>query len=113
METNMIIFLIVVVVIIWWFFIKQDEHFYFKSPPLTYDADACSRLADNTFGANSYYYDPITRQCWLNSYYKYGDLMYPYMNNTYFWSPTKYRWGRTWVDREGNYRPRALQVRTK
>ena len=114
METIEIILLfIAIIALLWIVFFREEEGFYFKSPPLTYDADACGRLCDNTGGCNSYYYDPVTRQCWLNSYYRYGDLMYPYMNNTYFWTPARYRWGKYWVDSDGNYRPRALQVRTQ
>jgi hypothetical protein len=84
---------------------NTNENFHFKSPPLSYDAESCGRMCDNTNGCNSYYYDPVTRQCWMNSYKKYGDLYYPYVNNTYGWLPSRYRWGRYWGYRHGNHRP--------
>ena len=87
---------IIIIIVIFLLCNKKDsnEGFYFKSPPLAYDADACGRMADNTEGVNSYYYDPSTRFCHLNTLYHYGDLYYPSINNTYWWSPTRYRYGK-------------------
>ncbi len=96
MNMILILVIIVVIVIIVCSTDSKNEGFYFKSPPLAYDADACGRMCDNTQGCNSYYYDHVTRQCWMNSYYRYGDLFYPYVNNTYLRSPARYRWGRYW-----------------
>jgi len=101
----LVVIVIVVTVIIYMSFDDDTEHFHFKTPPLSYDASSCERMCDNTNGCNSFYYDPITRQCWMNSYHKYGDMYYPYMNNTYWWSPARYRWGRYWGGH--NQRPLA------
>ena len=107
------IFVIILVVIIVAFLIcntDNKEGFYFRSPPLSYDRNACERLCDNTDGCQSSYYDPVTRQCWMNSYFKYGDLYYPYVNNTYYFTPSKFRWGKYYGkyhwDQKGNNRPK-------
>ena len=73
---------------------NKENFFFYKTPPLLYDAESCGRRCDNTSGCQSYYYDPVTRQCHMNSHHRYGDLYYPYVNNTYWWTPSRYRWGK-------------------
>jgi hypothetical protein len=106
----MLIILVVVVVLFLMCNFKNKEDFYFRSPPLAYDRTACERMCDNTDGCQSSYYDPVTRQCWMNSYFKYGDLYYPYVNNTYYFTPSRFRWGKYYGasqrDVEGNYIPK-------
>lgn len=85
-------------------FEDKNEGFYFTSTPIAYNSEACGRMCDNTNGCNSWYYDDVSRQCWMNSEYRYGDLYYPYMNQTYFWAPAKYRWGR-YAGYHNNSRP--------
>lgn len=108
LSKEVIIGIIIVIVVLYMMCSVEKENFYFRSPPLSYDAESCGRMCDNTNGCNSYYYDPVTRQCWMNSYYKYGDLYYPYVNNTYWWVPSRYRWGRYWGYRHGNNRPLTI-----
>jgi hypothetical protein len=93
---NQTIVIIIVIIICLALFCTSDkqENFYYRSPPLSYNAEACQRLCDNTDGCNSSYFDPSTRACWMNSYYKYGDIYYPYVNNTYFWTPSRFRFGK-------------------
>jgi len=73
---------------------NQENFFFYKTPPLLYDAQACEARCNNTSGCQSYYYDPVTRQCYMNSYHRYGDLYYPYVNNTYWWTPSRYHFGK-------------------
>lgn len=82
----------------------NNDSFYYRSPPLSYNAEACQRLCDNTEGCDSYYFDPSNRACWMNSYYKYGDIYYPYVNNTYFWVPSRFRFGK-YFGQMRNFRP--------
>jgi hypothetical protein len=109
MEQIYIVLIFVVILVL--LFCKPDnnENFYFRSPPLDYDADSCQRRCDNTSGCNSFYYDPITRQCWMQSAYKHSDLYYPYVHNTYWWVPSRYRFGKTFGDVEGKYRPKIMR----
>jgi hypothetical protein len=88
-------FVVIIVIIFMILFCKQNnENFYFHTPSLSYDAETCGRMCDNTKGCNSYFYDPITRACHMQNYFKYGDLYYPYANSTYFWTPSKFRFGK-------------------
>jgi hypothetical protein len=91
----------------------KNEGFYFRSPSLSYDAEACGRQCDNTSGCNSYYFDPSSRQCWKNSAYSYSDLYYPYVNNTYWFSPSRYKFGRYFGDIQGKYRPDIIKEHKK
>ena len=92
-ETIIIIMAIITVYII---MTKKEntERFYYKNPPVAYDINACGRMCDNTKGCNSYYYDASTRKCWMNGAYRNEELYYPNINNTYWWNPSRYRWGR-------------------
>jgi len=107
METdNQTMFIAVgVIVVVLYLMCNRNEGFYFRSPPLSYDSDACNRMCDNTNGCNSSYYDPATRQCWMNSYENYNDLFYPHQNNTYNWNPSRFRFGKYRGYRHGHERP--------
>ncbi len=111
---NQIVMVILIVIILVFLLCnRQNESFYFRSPSLEYSAEACGRSCDNTSGCNSYYFDPSSRQCWMNSAYRYGDLYYPYVNNTYWFSPNRYRWGRYFGDIQGKYRPLIIKQQKK
>lgn len=104
---------LIVVALIFLLCNRQSESFYFRSPSLAYDADACLRSCDNTSGCNSAYYDAVTRACWKQSAYAYGDLYYPYVNNTYWFSPSRYRYSRYFGDIQGKYRPNIIKEHKK
>jgi hypothetical protein len=106
---NQALIIAVVVILVFMMCGVNSEHFYFRAPPLAYDAQNCSRLCDNTTGCNSYYYNPVTRQCWQNSFYRYGEIYYPYTNNTNFFVPARYKWGKYFGDIKGSYRPYLMQ----
>lgn len=91
--------------------LNSNEEYYYETPSLSYNAEQCGLKCDNTVGCNSYYYDPVTRQCWQNSTYKYGDLYYPYVNRTNYWIPSKYRFGKYLGDIQGKYRPLVAKYR--
>jgi hypothetical protein len=102
------IYLIILVIIVFALLCQIDskEHYYYKNPPLSYSNAACARRCDNTAGCNSHYYDDSSRQCFMNSMYTNTDLFYPYNNNTQYWMPSKFRFGKYFgVDPKGNYRP--------
>ena len=102
-----IIIILVAIVIILLLSKKENnkENFYFRSPPLAYSHEACTRMCDNTDGCQSSWFDPNTRACWMNSYYRYGDIYYPYVNNTYTWTPSRFRFGK-YFGRNAGYRPK-------
>ena len=105
MNTELIVTIIVLVILYMIWNNRQNEGFYFRTPPLAYDSDACDRMCQNTSGCNHYYYDPVTRQCFMSAFYKYGDLYYPYMHNGNHFFPLRYRHGRYWGTRFGeNYK---------
>lgn len=107
-----VIFAIIIVVILSCNYSDNKENFYFRAPPLSYSNEACLRMCDNTDGCNSAWFDPSTRQCWMNQYYKYGDLYYPYVNNTYFWSPSRFRYGK-YFGKMRNHRPNIKRFRRR
>lgn len=100
-----VVIFIIIVIIIYIFKSKSNENFYFKSPPLAYSSEICGRMCDNTNGCQSYYYDPSTRQCWMNNYHRYGDLYYPHIHNTTTWIPSRFRFGKYYGDVMGRHRP--------
>lgn len=88
-----IIILIIIVIILYFSYVKYTSE-EFNVPPNVDNLIACERLANNTPDVQSYFFNPNTNQCFLNSDFVYGDMHYPYMNNTYYFTPAKYDYGK-------------------
>jgi hypothetical protein len=86
------------------------ENFYYESPPIAYNQSSCNRMCDNSPYCESSWYDPASRQCWMNTKYRYGDLYYPYVNNTYLWYPSKFGYGKYFRDVNSKFRPSAMRT---
>jgi len=67
-----------------------------KTPPPSpaFENEACARRCDNTQNCLSSYYDAVTQTCYLDNTSDPTIMTYPRHAPTYYFTPSKYRYGK-------------------